>query len=182
MCHLPLMCFRCRCNGAISVNLFFKISSYPWFILKNVCSIYPVYIPPAISCSNRCRTFSIRISPHLFLAVLFEFKIERQDQVGSLPLWPPIKSSDIYYLSDCHPCARSGLSFFFFMCGATFLLIPPQAAVCIHIVLVINSSTLQLFALWSILSVSNALVVGFGVKIVSKEKKGTVGLKCLWLG
>lgn len=104
--------------------------------------------PPAISCSNRCGTFSIRIRPHLFLAVLFEFKIEWQDQVGSLPLWPLIKSSDIYYLSDCHPWARSGLSLFFsslLMRGATFLLIPPQAAVCIHSMLVINSSALQPF-------------------------------------
>lgn len=53
-------------------------------------------------------------SAPFFLAALLEFKIEAPGQVGSLPQPPLIASSQIHFLCDCNPRARSGAVVFYF--------------------------------------------------------------------
>lgn len=67
------VCLRCAfCNGAISVNLFFFLNFLPpSLIYRRECLFHsPSEHPRAITCSNRCRSFSIWVSP--FLLMLFE--------------------------------------------------------------------------------------------------------------
>lgn len=61
---VSLMFFGCACcNEAISVNLFFYFLP-PSLIYRWECLFHsPSVHPRAISCSNRCLSFSIRISP-----------------------------------------------------------------------------------------------------------------------
>lgn len=98
-CYVVLMCFCCACcNGAISVNVFLLFFFYflpPSLIYPPECLFHsPSVHPRAISCSNRCRSFSIHISPFslmLFWPSCLSLRLSGRIKLDLCPrgLWSP---------------------------------------------------------------------------------------------
>lgn len=106
-------------HRAISVELPSLFPPSPRASPRTPRSVRPLYITqplllPICSLRTSLCLISFLFSAPFFLAALFEFKIEAPDRVGSLPRLPLIASSQIHFLSDCNPRARSGGVIFYF--------------------------------------------------------------------
>lgn len=142
----------CRLSPSYFCQAAFFISSQPSCITQNASLRAPALHHTAITSSNLFPVhkplsyFFSSSAPFFFLAALFEFKIEAPGQVGSLPRLPLIASSQIHFLSDCNPQARSGGGYLLFLiCGTFPAVMPLQAAPCSRSERLIHSSSVQPF-------------------------------------